>query len=141
MTALAADAERLRRNDGSVKIATYVVTNAATVYKGGLVMFPSGAGTVSAGADTAGGRVAGIALETATGNAGGTVTCEVEYDAEYLFVSSAITGADAGLTAVIADDNTLTDAGAGTNDIPVGRIVEIPAANTCWVHVMQGVVA
>lgn|SRR5574342_303887 len=140
MAALSADAERKRRNDRGVQISRYIVNSGSTVYKGGLVAFESGGDELIPAADTAGLRIAGVARETATGS-GTSVYCEVEYNAEYLFVSAAITGADVGASAVASTDNDLTDAAAATNDVVVGRIVEVPAANTCWVHVMQGVVA
>lgn len=65
--------------DGGTNYATYafVITSGVTVTAGDFVYFASGKIT---GATIAGARPIGMAVETATGNAGGTITALVAVD-------------------------------------------------------------
>lgn len=140
MTALSANAARKLRNIKSKAYGHYVVNSGSEIYQGALVAFEASGDEIIPAADTVGLRIAGIATERVTGD--GTLTCKVIWDVEALFAcNAAVTAADVGTTLVVEDDNTVSDAGTETNDIPVGRMTELASSTTAWVHVMQGAVA
>jgi hypothetical protein len=136
MAALAADKLTRRRGAGIPTRRTYLMKASTTIYKGAIVALE--AGLALPAADTAGFVVVGIAtngqVSAASGNFYVTVECFFEF---LLDVGAGITQADVGAKAVVADDQTVTDAAAGTNDIVVGTIIEYldETQDKAWVAV------
>lgn len=104
---------------------------------GALVMI-NAAGYVANCTDTASTFFLGVAVEEVDNSAGAAGDKDILVDiggAEVL-----VTHEDGGLAIANVGDsvvqelnNEVTSAGTGTNDIPVGVIIEVPTATTCWV--------
>ncbi len=82
---MAVQVQRLGRTDGNTNFSTLnlVVANGVTITKGDFVYFTSGTIT---NATIAGALLVGNAMETATGNAAGTVKCLVCVDPEMRYL-------------------------------------------------------
>jgi hypothetical protein len=140
MTALAANRERRTRGEAA-KVTRITPANSQQFYEGGLVA-ANASGLGAPAADTASFRVAGVAPNKLLSAASSPAQIELEWGHEEWFpVDSALQTAAATSTfknAIVADDNTLTNAATATNDVPVGIIVEFEAikgVNGAWVRV------
>lgn len=130
MTALSAAARRTKYSmERAVELSLPMGTG-VTIYANGLVCF-NATGYAAAAADTANFKIAGLAAETKT-NSGADGAANVRVlrgvEAEFAIQSTSITIADAGLDAVVQDDNTVTDATTATNDVRVGVITGMSGA-------------
>jgi hypothetical protein len=137
MTALSADKRVQSYETGARVLASIGAAANAVWYKGSLIARnASGYGVVAS--DAANIAVVGIAREGGnnTGGSNGAKEIPIEYGAVYQLEiqSTSITIADIGLTAVVQDDQTVTDAATASNDIPVGRIVDVRGGKA-WVEV------
>lgn len=136
MAALTAD--RITKSKGLVKRQAYPVAAGAKIFAGSMVCINTSGYAVPA-ADTANfSPVRGIATAQAdnTSGANGAIDVVVEYGCSFLLAcTGAITQADLGAIAMVADDQTVSDAAAMTNDIRAGRIAEIVSASAVWVYV------
>ena len=132
MTALSEDKRRKfygepTRGKGPVKGST-------TLYEGALLAFDSTGFLVPAG-DTAAHKVAGVCVEQVVNSGSdGDKTAEFDFGQTERFVTSVLVAADRGDDAVAEDDATLTDAAAATNDVPMGKIIEIESG-FAWIEV------
>lgn len=136
MAALSAAASRKTRNRGAVRVASYAVATSVTVYQGGLVSCLLSSGRAIPSAKTASTKFLGLALDTATGNAGGTVFVTVEYNVEALINAEAtLTTAYTGAQAYISTDNdadTASNAGTTLVQIPLGEVIQFEGGDA-WV--------
>jgi hypothetical protein len=118
--ALSADKRRVVR--GNETLGSGVAATGVTIYEGALLCW-DGSGLLRPASDAASRTFAGVAVSAiASAPAGSPVT--FTYGQEEFFASSALTSADLGADACIADDGALTDAATATFDIRAGRIVE-----------------
>lgn len=141
MTALSADKKRLVRNVLGQKNATILLADSQTVYEGAIIMRNS-SGDPIVGADTASCVCIGVASAAVT-SAGSNTTkfVNVEYGHEEWFASTGtFTKASIGANVVIADDQTISTAAVGTNDVAVGILVQLETINGTaggWVRVCE----
>lgn len=126
MTAVTADRRYIKEGMG-VKVQYPMKATDGVVYEGALVQIDS-SGNATNGTDSASVRIVGIAVAgcSNTGAAGAKV-CEVwqECTVGLAIEGSTLNYTDIGKTVVIKDNVTVTDAGEGTNDIPVGKLQRI----------------
>lgn len=103
---------------------------AVKVYKGGAVMVNTGTGYAHPGADTASCVFVGIAqsdVDNSAGSAGAkSVVCEVPAICSFACASADQTWV--GTKVYISDDQTVALAGTTSNDVLVGRVVELVSA-------------
>ena len=137
MTALAAAARRRVRNKGIQTDFEPVVGTGATIWAGALVSVDTATGRAVAGSAIAARKFLGLAVETKTGNTGGTVRVKLISNVEVLLApAAALTTARIGSNACIDDDNTvttLTDSGTAAARVRVGRVTEFEDS-LVWVH-------
>lgn len=134
----AATTDRLTKSKGTVKRLAYPVKANTKIFAGTMVCTDSTGFAVPAADTAAFSTVRGIATAQAdnTGGANAAIDVVVEFNCEFLLgCTGAITQVDVGQLAMAADDQTVSDAAAMTNDVRVGRIVELVSASTCWVYV------
>lgn len=132
MTAAAAN-RRTRSRHPRASEVSYPVAASTTIYQGTLVMLV--AGYLVPAADTAGGKVVGIAQEyVVNAGAAGAEMCLVSSGDAYHFTGSSIVQADVGKLAYVADDSTVQDA-VNTNGVVAGRIEGIDADGGIWVFI------
>lgn len=134
MAALSAD-RITKSKGGSLRRQAYPVAASTTIYAGGMVCIDADGYAIPA-ADTAGiSRVVGVAVAKVDNSAGadGDLKVVVEYDGAFLF-ATALTQAAVGRDATVSDDQTLSNAATTTNDIIVGRVLEIDGS-TAWVNI------
>lgn len=141
MTALAADKKRITRNLGGMKTATVLLADSQTVYEGAIIMRNS-SGDPIVGADTASCVAMGVASEAVTsGTSNTTKFVKIEYGHEEWFASTGtFTKASIGANVVIADDQTISTAAVGTNDVALGILVQLETINGTaggWVRVCE----
>lgn len=141
MTALSADKRRVTRNVQAKATAQILLADSQTVYEGALIMI-NASGLAVVGADTASMTFGGVAAAAVTsGSSNTTKYVDIEYGHEEWFEKAgAVTVADIGANLVIADDATITDAGAGANDVLVGQGVQLETINGTagvWLRVRQ----
>lgn len=141
MAALAADKKRITRNLGGVKVATVLLADSQTVYEGAIIMRNS-SGDPIVGADTASCVAMGVASEAVTsGTSNTTKFVKIEYGHEEWFASTGtFTKASIGANVVIADDQTISTAAVGTNDVALGILVQLETINGTaggWVRVCE----
>lgn len=109
-----------------------IVKSAVAIYTGELVAFEIATGKAVKASDVAASTAtfAGIARTSGTGNAGGTVTVVVEARGTF-WLPHAGTAAqtDCGKLACAVDGGTVNIASATTNDMVVGKIVNVDTAN------------
>jgi hypothetical protein len=133
MAASADRATMCRHPEGGMQRVRYPVKASAVIYKGAMVMIL--AGYLTPAADTAGGKVVGVAQESVTGTgADGGVYCLVDRGGSWKFVGSSVAAADVEKIAYIVDDVTVGDA-ANTNGVAAGTIEEIDADGGIWVNI------
>lgn len=139
MTALAAG-RITKPKGGTARRQSYLMADDAVIYAGGMVCLNATGYAVPA-ANTAGySDVVGIAVATVdntNGGDGGNAVV-VEYGIAFLLdVGAGITQADVGRDAFVVDDQTVTDAGAATGGVRVGKILEYlnEAQDKAWVNI------
>lgn len=130
MAALTAMTARQTRNDALASYASYTVDTLQNCYEGSLVMVNS-SGAARAASDTAGYAFVGIA----TNNAAAGQTVNVKFGHEELLTSGSTLAAVVGAACVATDDDTVTTAALGTNDIKVGEVVQVVSATRAWVKI------
>jgi len=107
----------------------FLVAAGETIYQGSMVMIVSGYAKV--GADTAGGRFAGIALKTVDNSAGSDGDKKVVVNMPDSFDCSASGAAQAtwvGVKVYLVDDDTVALAATTTNDVLVGICEEVTSS-------------
>jgi hypothetical protein len=136
---MALSADKIRDHNGGGTTFEVPVAASALIYHGALVCFDT-AGRAVAAADTSGYAIAGVAEKQADNSSGsaGAIDCIVRRGQVEKFATSVLVLADVGKNAQVADDATLTDAAAASNDVAVGTIVKF---ETGFVHVQVGVLA
>ena len=133
MAALTADKRRVVQGKGHrfpVPVAA-----STTLYEGAIVCADtSGYGAV--GADTASFAALGICTKKVDNSSGsnGDKTAIVERGQLEKIATSVLVQADVGKNAVIADDQTVTDGAAATNDVELG-VIERIESGYAWVRV------
>lgn len=137
MAAATATRNTLTRNISGQKIVSYPVKTSTTVYQGTLVQLAAGRlASAAAGTNRA---FAGLAMETKTGNTGGTVYARVAYGMEAKLVGlTALTkGFMKCLVGVSTNQEVTTYTGAGTAlaRMSGGTFSEWVSANVVWVDV------
>ena len=137
MTVLAAETARKRRRIEDMESEKYPMTN-VKIWKGAIVALNT-SGYATNGADTASFVTLGIAAETVDNAAGsaGDKSINVEWGHWELMDSTGVDATNEGAAAVISDNNVVTDAAAGTNDIRVGEIVKYAGSNKAWVAIRR----
>lgn len=128
MTALA-DIKDVRRQPG--EILAFPVEEAVKIYEGALVMV-NAAGYAVPGADTTNCFFVGVADETVdnTSGADGAKVVKVRTNGVITVASAAsLTQANNMDTVYLADDQTVDLAANVTNDLIVGKIVEVVSAS------------
>lgn len=138
MTALSADLAQARRGEGIC--FEHPVAASTTIYKGSLVSLNSSGYAIPA-ADTASTTCVGVAEEKVDNSAGsaGDKNVVVRRMAEFEFATASLVLADVGKNCFVADDQTVGDAAAQTNDIKVGVVTQYVSATK--VRVLVGVLA
>lgn len=133
MAALTADKRRVKQGAGD-KFPVPVAAS-TTIHGGAMVCFDASGNAVPA-ADTAGLDFAGIACARADNASGSAGDIEVEVERGQLekIATAVVVAGDKGLDAVVADDQTVTDSAAGTNDVRVGKIEKFETG-FAWVRV------
>jgi len=138
MAALTKDKSTRFRATAAARTNVGDVATATTIYKGALIA-KNAAGYVVPASDTAGLTVIGIAEETVV-NAGANGAKTVKYitnvAAEFVNAGGAIVQASKHGTCVVADDQSVTTAAVGVNDIVAGRVMEF-TTTTVWVFVSE----
>jgi hypothetical protein len=79
--------------------------------------------------DTASERFAGVCTQRVTTGVGNTTLIELEWGHEEWFELLDLAAGDEGLNCVVSDDSVVTDTAAATNDVLVGKIVELETIN------------
>ena len=140
MAALTAVAKRAERAAEQKRINRYAVGTGAVIYQGGIVAMNVSTGRAVAATAAASRVCLGIAEETATGNTGGTVYCDVAYNHEVLInAATALTVAYMRADVCVSTDNDVTsgsDAGTAGVQVAVGSFTELESGDA-WVHVMN----
>lgn len=134
MAILTAGTARFKRNMGTVQYAKHPMTASTTMYEGALICVTSSNLAVNA-ADTAGQVFVGICTNTVTSAATGTTYVEVEFGHEELLASSATLAAIIGAACVVTDNDSVTTAALGTNDVKVGVVTEFVSTTRAWVGI------
>jgi hypothetical protein len=114
----------------------YPVATNTKIYAGSLVCV-NGNGFAVPGADTAGHKFMGVALEQVDNNPGadGAKSLRVRRSGVFEFDAASITQAMVGDPMYAVDDHTFDDAGGPTNDIKVGILVKYVSATRGWIDV------
>jgi len=137
MTALSADKRVQSYETGARILASIGAAANAVWYKGSLIA-RNASGWGVAASDAANIAVVGIAREGGnnTGGSNGAKEIPIEYGGVYALEiqGSTITRANIGQTAVVQDDQTVTNAATAANDVPIGRIVDVRDGKA-WVEV------
>lgn len=133
---MAAASEDVRRvKQGTGQEVPVPVAASTTLYEGTIVCADT-SGYAAVGADTASFAVLGICTKQVDNSSGsnGDLTAIVERGQLERIATAVLVQADVGKNAVIADDQTVTDAAAATNDIAVG-VIERFETGYAWVRV------
>ncbi len=132
MSALTADRNTAYREGVECE---YPVKASTPIYAGSLVMVGSD-GFAIPGADTAGAKFVGVALENTLGGAtDGAKKIRIRRKGVFDFAASSITQAMVGDIMYLVDDQTFDDAAGPANDIPCGRLVQYVSANRGWIDI------
>lgn len=113
-----------------------MIATTGVIY-GGAMVIANTAGNCTNATDAASSRFVGIAKrdQTNTGAAGAVIAELITAgDVELNINASTLDATDIGKTVFIFDNDTVTDAGTATNDIPVGTLVRLSSATTCFVR-------
>jgi hypothetical protein len=131
MAALTANRKRHTRNLANKRTLEIKGVDSDEFYEGGMVSYSAAASTLVPSSDTASERIAGVAIARTSTGASNTVKISVEWGHSEWFATAAssIAAGDEGKDAVVADDQTLSEAADESNDVPAGRIEEIETIN------------
>jgi len=113
-----------------------MIATTGVVYAGAMVI-ANASGNCTNATDAASSRFVGIARRGATNTgAAGAVQAELltSGDVELNIQGTSLDATDIGKTVFIFDNDTVTDAAGATNDIPVGSLVRLSSATTCFVR-------
>jgi hypothetical protein len=137
MAALSANYDPLEK-EGNV--IAYPVGASKVIYKGSFVVVDTATGYAEAGTDAASKNFVGIAYESAdnTGGAGGALTVRVKKGGTFLMNATGGAATDMSKDALLVDDNTCKTA-ATTNNIAVGKVVEVVSATKLRVRIGSAV--
>ena len=131
MAALTADRNTSIKAGGPARARVGDVAAATTIFKGSVVA-KDAAGHLVPASDTAGLKVLGIAEETVDNSAGAAAAKTCSYitgvEAELENAGGAIVQASKHALCYVADDQSVTTAAVGVNDIVVGQVVSFTAA-------------
>lgn len=108
-----------------------MIATTGVVY-GGCMVIANTAGNCTNATDAASSRFVGIARKGATNTgSAGDVVAELYTGGDFHIAihSTSLDATDIGKTVFIYDNNTITDAGTATNDIPVGTLVRLASAS------------
>ena len=132
MTALTDNKEVIEKDR---KLLALPVVASDIIYKGAIVKI-NAAGYLAPMAAEIGAFMAGIAYEKADNSAGaaGDINCKVMREGVFEMVSAGITQADLGSTVYASDDQTVSTT-QGTNEVAVGKIVEVISATKIMVDI------
>ena len=132
MTALTDNKEVIEKGRALLR---YPVVASDIIYKGAIVKI-NAAGYLAPMAAEAGAFMAGMAYEKADNSAGsaGDIECKVQREGVFEMVSSGLAQADVGSIVYASDDQTVSTT-QGTNEIAVGKIVEVISATKCLVDI------
>lgn len=134
MSALAADRNTPFKKKGNA--FRMKVKASTTIYDGALVAVTSGTGYAIPAADTASLIVMGVASSKGDNSAGADGAVEIDVETGvFKFDVSSVTIANVGQNATMVDDHTVGVAAGTTNDIVVGKILDIDADGGAWVQV------
>lgn len=114
-----------------------MIATTGVVY-GGAMVIANTAGNCTNATDAASSRFVGVAKRTQTNTgAAGAVTAELYTSGDFNFNinGSTLDATDIGKTVFIFDNDTVTDATAATNDIPVGTLIRLVSATECVVRI------
>jgi hypothetical protein len=114
------------------------VVGSDIIYRGALLMLNAD-GYATPASDTASCQTLGVALDyvdNSGGSAGDKFVLVDTSGAELLVAhEDTISQANVGDAVVLEDDDEVTSAGTGTNDIAAGQISKYVSANVCWIRV------
>lgn len=137
MAAASAARNTATRNVSAMKIAQFPVKTSTTVYFGTLVQ--TAAGRLASAAAGTSRAIAGLCMETKTGNTGGTVYAKVAWGMEAKLVGlTALTKGFMGCMAGVSTNQevtTYTGAGTAAARFSAGTFREWVSANVVWVEV------
>lgn len=125
---MALSANRNLKNKVNGRTAEYIIKSASVIYVGALVATETATGKAVVASDVAAATAtfAGIARIGGTGNAGGTVTCVVERRGTFWLPHNGTAAqTDVGKLACAVGDDKVDIASATTNDMVVGKIVNV----------------
>lgn len=116
-----------RRKDG--ELIAYPVAAGARVFKGALLAIAGATGLAQPAADAAGLTFAGVAYEGSNNSAGagGAALVRVLKTGVFTYAKTGAAQTDAGKTAFVVDDNTVSTAPT-TDNIACGIVVGVPDA-------------
>ncbi|MDD2904280.1 MAG: hypothetical protein PHU44_17780 [Syntrophales bacterium] len=116
----------------------YPVAASTKIYAGSLVC-ANATGYAVPAADTAGLRLAGVALEQVDNSTGadGAKNVRVRRHGVFEFDAASITQAMVGDPMYAVDDHTFDDAAGPTNDIKVGVLVKYGSATKGWIDIAR----
>jgi hypothetical protein len=116
----------------------FPVATAVKIYAGSLVCVNAN-GFAAPAADTAGLRLAGVALEQVdnTTGADGTKNVRLRRQGVFEFDAASITQAMVGDPMFVVDDHTFDDAAGTTNDVKVGVLVKFGSATKGWIDIAR----
>lgn len=132
MAALAANKEVTEKKR---KLLAFPVVASDIIYKGAICKI-NAAGYLAPMAAEAGAAFAGMALEKVDNSSGsaGDVKARVEREGVFSMVSAGLSQSDVGSIVYASDDQTVSTT-QGTNELAVGRIVEVVSATECLVDI------
>lgn len=131
MTAITTAKGRLRRNTKATQREHY--TTAEAIPQGSLVSIDTTTGLAYKSTDSATRLFVGVAAKDAA--SGGIVTVEFGHT-ELLACTGNVVYAIVNKNLTVSDNNTVDIATGGTtNDIPVGALMQMESASTCWVAI------
>lgn len=140
--ALSAATARKRRSLHLAEKGSGAVKTSTTVYQGSLVSVVEATGRIApaaSGASGVGAAVVGVALETKTGDAAGTVTVEYMFGHQELFTArTALTTTYRMCNVAASDDDqvtTLSAAGTAAQRQIAGTAVDFDSSGNAWVWI------
>jgi hypothetical protein len=140
MANLTAERARFVRGINGLVLGKAVCNTGLTCFVGSLLAY-NATGLLVLAADTAGLRIAGVARQSvASAAAGTTIEFEFGHQEFVLQVSGAWSGAALGMDGCMIDDSGVTTATIATNDVRVGRVVELQTINGAagaWIEIAR----
>lgn len=143
MAALTGETSRKTRLEDRAIKGSKAVKTGVIIYKGALLAIEESTGRLTNAAAAPGlSDVVGVALETATGNAAGTVSAEFQFGhIERIATRTALTKAYISCEAFVADNDMVSRSSIATANarVAVGKIVEFDGdggnGGACWVWI------